>query len=276
MLTFNNSKSDETPPPPSPGIVRKVDQDGNGIGPATFHFKSLTNSVDRDIACDAAGTLTLQWSDPLGENYIAPGEYTVTEKIPPVGFVKTDEVQNLRLWLEDKNGDGVEEPYSSGPIVFANQPKHTIIIQKVDKTGAGLPGAVFEVRFNGAKIDTITTEGDGTFTYAGTDGEGLSAGTYEFIEITPPAGFVLPYQRSQSVTIDPEHDEVREHTLTFTNYEYPEIVIQKVSAGTEQPLAGAVFEVKIDETPIGTFGPTGPDGTIIIDHDTYGKFLNEN
>lgn len=260
---------------PPEGVVNKVDQDGNGIGPATFHFKSLTNSVDADFVTDENGELQLQWTDPAGENYIQPGEYTVTEKIAPPGYELSDEAQNLWLWIEDVNG--VPTPMSSGPITFVNLPKHSVIIQKVDESGNGLPGAVFEVYFNGALIDTITTGADGTFTYAGTDGNGLEFGTYDFVEVKAPDGYLLPYRTCQSITINPEIDEVRVHQLTFVNYTYPEIVIQKVSAGEEQPLAGAVFEVMIDSTNLGTFGPTGPDGTIIINHDVYGKFLeNDN
>ena len=259
---------------PPEGVVNKVDQDGNGIGPATFHFKSLTNSVDADFVTDENGELQLQWTDPAGENYIQPGEYTVTEKIAPPGYELSDEAQNLRLWIKDVNG--VPTPMSSGPITFVNLPKHSVIIQKVDESGNGLPGAVFEVYFNGALIDTITTGADGTFTYAGTDGNGLEFGTYDFVEVKAPDGYLLPYRTCQSITINPEIDEVRVHQLTFVNYTYPEIVIQKVSAGEEQPLAGAVFEVMIDGTNLGTFGPTGPDGTIIINHDVYGKFLTND
>lgn len=258
------------------GVVNKVDQNGNGIGPATFHFKKLTpNAVDMDIACDETGSLELQWTDPSGENYIEPGEYTVTEKIPPPGYEKDNNAQNLRLWIE-KDDEGVPVAKSSGPITFVNEPKHSIVIQKVDKSGNGLPGAVFDIYLNGAKIDSATTGPDGTFTFAGTDGNGLEPGTYDFVEVQAPNGYLLPYWKCQSITIRQGQTDVLIHTLTFVNHDYPEIVIQKVSAGTEQPLAGAVFEVKIDETPIGTFGPTGPDGTIIIDHDTYGKYLNEN
>ena len=256
------------------GEVRKVDPDGNGIGPATFHFKSLTNTIDRNIPCDENGTLLLQWDNPSGDNYIAPGEYTVTEKIPPTGYELSTEVQNLRLWLEDKDGDGIEEPYSSGPIVFENKPLHSVLIQKIDKTGKGLPGAVFDVFYDGAKVDSITTGADGTFTYAGTDGKGLKSGTWEFVEVKAPDGYLLPYYRSQSVTISTENDDVLVHTLTFINQDYPELIIQKHARGSEQPLAGAVFEVMIDGTHIGRFGPTGPDGTIMIDYDTYGEFLD--
>ena len=60
------------------------------------------------------------------------------------------------------------------------------------------------------------------------------------------------------------------------NHTYPEIVIQKVAAGNDQPLAGAVFEVMVDGTNLGRFGPTGPDGTIIINHDVYGEFLKND
>ena len=256
------------------GIVNKVDQDGNGVGPATFHFKSLTNGIETDRVCDETGTLELQWDDPDGENYLEPGEYTVTEKIAPPGYELSDEVQNLRLWIEDV--DGVPTPKHSGPIVFQNQPKHSIIIQKVDEDGNGLPGAVFDVYLDGAKIDSITTGGDGTFTYAGTDGNGLESGTYDFVETKAPDGYLIPYWACQSITINTENDDVRVHQLTFVNYTYPEIVIQKVAAGNDQPLAGAVFEVMVDGTNLGRFGPTGPDGTIIINHDVYGEFLKND
>ncbi|MBM6724002.1 SpaA isopeptide-forming pilin-related protein [Pseudoflavonifractor phocaeensis] len=262
-------------PQPPEGVVNKVDQDGNGIGPATFHFKSLTNSVDADFETDENGELQFQWTDPNGENYIQPGEYTVTEEIAPPGYEKSDEAQNLRLWIEDI--DGVPTPMHSGPIVFENKPLHSVIIQKVDESGNGLPGAVFEVYCNGALVTNITTGADGTFTFAGTDGNGLTNGTWEFVEVKAPDGHLLPYNKVQRVTINTEHDDVLIHELTFVNYTYPEIVIKKVAAGEEQPLAGAVFEVMIDGTNIGTYGPTGPDGTIVINHDVYGKFLeNDN
>lgn len=259
---------------PPEGVVNKVDPDGNGVGPATFHFVSLTNGVETDRVTDENGTLELQWTDPTGENYIEPGEYTVTEKIAPPGYELSTEAQNLRLWIEEI--DGVPTPMSSGPITFENKPLHSIIIQKVDESGQGLPGAVFDVYFNGAKVDSVTTGADGTFTYAGTDGNGLQSGNWGFMEVKAPDGYLLPYNKYQEITIDASNDDVRVHQLTFVNYTYPEIVIQKVSAGEEQPLAGAVFEVMIDGTNLGTFGPTGPDGTIIINHDVYGKFLTND
>ena len=151
-----------------------------------------------------------------------------------------------------------------GMLFFGNLLKESGVTRRLANTASG------------PLIDTITTGADGTFTYAGTDGNGLEFGTYDFVEVKAPDGYLLPYRTCQSITINPEIDEVRVHQLTFVNYTYPEIVIQKVSAGEEQPLAGAVFEVMIDGTNLGTFGPTGPDGTIIINHDVYGKFLTND
>lgn len=254
------------------GVVQKVDLHDNPIGPAVFRFVSLDNKINKKIRSDANGDLKLQWTDPDGENYLPPGEYTVTEDTPPLGYEKTDESQNLLLWIEDVNGTPTAR--HSGPLTFKNKPLHSILIQKVDPSGRGLPGAVFDVYCNGAKVDTITTGADGTFLYAGTDGKGLTSGTWEFVEVKAPDGYLIPYYKAQSITVNTESDTVLLHTLTFTNYTYPELVIKKVSAGENQPLAGAVFEVKIDGQDFGRVGPTGPDGTLIVNFDRYGEFLD--
>ena len=255
-------------PQPPEGVVNKVDQDGNGIGPATFHFVSLPNGVETDIACDENGVLELQWTDPTADNYLEPGEYTVTELIPPEGYEKSDEVQNLRLWIEDMGG--VPTAMHSGPITFENKPKHSVIIQKVDESGNGLPGAVFDIYFNGTKVDSQTTGPDGTFTYAGADGNGLQSGTWGFLEVKAPDGYLIPYAKYQEVYVDADNEDIRVHQISFINYTYPEIQIKKVVAGSDEPLAGAVFEVMIDGQNLGTFGPTGPDGTIAISQNIYG------
>ena len=94
-VAIKNGKSQ----PPS-GVVQKVDPDGNGIGPATFHFKKLTpNAVDMDIPCDETGTLKLQWKDPPGEDYIEPGEYTLDRSPPPPGEGFVGGGPDPFLWL---------------------------------------------------------------------------------------------------------------------------------------------------------------------------------
>ena len=273
-----------SPPAPihSNSAIQKVDAaTGEGVGPATFHFEGQADdpatgqkgAVSADYTTDDAGALEIQWTDPSGENYLPAGQYTVTEKIAPPGYELCTEAQHLVLSLEWDAEAEEWIPTSSGPLVFKDQPKHSIIIQKVDPEGNGLPGAVFDVYYNGAKVDSITTGPDGSFTYTGEDGNGVASGTWEFVEVKAPDGYLIPYNKCQSVTVDTE-DDVRVHQLTFVNHEYPEIIIQKVDAGKEDRLAGAVFEVKIDGKDFGRVGPTGPDGTMTISHELYGEFLD--
>lgn len=263
------------------GTVQKRDAvTGLGVGPATFHFEGQADEeygggmVSKDFTCDAGGNLDLQWTNPNGEYYIQPGQYTVTEVIPPPGYELTTESHHLTLSIEVDRDTGERVAISSGPIVFKNYQKHGIIIQKISTDGTPLEGAAFDIYKNGAKIDSAVTGPDGTFTFDG-GGDGLETGYYSFVETSAPAGYMLPYHREQGIWIDTEEDSDEVvHTLTFKNYEWPEIVIEKKDKDTGEALSGAVFEVMIDGNNFGTF-TTDFGGQILINYDTYGKFWNE-
>lgn len=284
-LVFGGKAIENRPPNPRnpDGTVQKRDAVTNqGVGPATFHFEG---EADRDYgggpsggdyACDENGNLDLQWTDPAGANYLKPGTYKVTEKIPPYGYELTTESYFLTLKIEVDPETGERVATSNGPIVFKNYQKHGIIVQKVAADSSPLPGAVFDIYKNGAKISSATTGPDGSFTFDGMDGKGLETGYYSFREVQAPDGFLLPYVREQGVWIDTEndHDDVV-HTITFTNYVWPEIVIKKQDKDSGRGLADAIFEVKIDGNTMGTY-PTDFAGEIIINQATYGKFWNED
>ena len=57
-----------------------------------------------------------------------------------------------------------------------------------------------------------------------------------------------------------DSDGPKTKVITAINYRYADIEIRKVQTGTTRGLAGASFEVKIDEQSIGTFGPTDASG----------------
>lgn len=277
---FENPTPNGTPPD---AVIRKVDaKTGQGIGPATFHIegkshidndhrpgaeKPYPEVVDMTVPCDNNGNLKLQWYNPNGDNYIPVGTYTVTEVTPPPGYEKDPNPQTLNLEITP---DGQE--VSSGPLTFKNYKKHTIELLKVDESGKGLAGAVFEVFCNDQSLGSYTTDGSGRIILDG-NGQGLQSGFYELVETKAPEGYLLPYRRVHRLYIDAEMDPAT-HTVSVANYKYPEIRIKKTVAGTGEPLAGALFEIKIDGRDFGTL-PTGDGGEIAIDFATYGRFLGD-
>jgi len=266
----------ERPDPES--VLQKIDAaTGAGIGPATFNLTGTAENgsyVSKDITTDASGSIKLQWLDAAAPNYILPGSFTVTEKTPPANYEKTEQSQHLRLWLEWVVDTGYADggyyvPHSSGPLVFENFRKHTITLQKLNDRSVGLGGAVFDVFFNGIKLTTLTTSTTGTAIL-----NDVKSGYYEFVERTAPAGHLIPtYGYSRGIYVNATDTTVTNHQVTFVNYEYPEIILEKYDAASKLPLAGAQFKVTIDGTTLGTF-TTRSNGVITISYDQYGSFLN--
>jgi len=138
-VTFTNGtepppppdKPDEPTPTPGKAILFKRDANTNkGVGPATFKFSSVTNGV-YEFDTNASGELeTIQWWDPTEKagKYIKPGEYTVSELIPPPNYLPTTEVQQIKLELDSKGN-----PIPAGPLVFKNQAKVGLRILKYDR-----------------------------------------------------------------------------------------------------------------------------------------------
>lgn len=169
------------------------------------------------------------------------------------------------------------EAKSSGPLIFKNNRLRTITLIKVDPDGNRLEGAKFNIYKDTQLWDTAETDGNGEIHLTGRDGAGLEAGTYRFEEVKAPPGFLIPFKNWEEVYLDPYEDSQPDPvTVYMVNYWRPEIIIQKFEAGTEKPLKGAIFEVKIDGLDFGRVGPTGDDGTIKISPEEYGEFLQNN
>ena len=264
---------------PSQTIIQKIDaKTGAGIGPATFTFYGPGpdgGQATYNYTTNENGELEVQWSDPTKPFYLTPGVYTVREKVPPTGYELSDETQQLTL-----SEDGI---HHTGPLVFRNKQLHTVVLVKRDESGNPLEGAAFDIYKNGTKVGSGTTGPDGKIVYAGPTGKGVDTGVYAFYETQAPAGYLLPYQRWHQVFVDvddPEsasnNDGVYTHTLTATNFAEPEIVLKKVNRLTGEGVAGAIFEVSIDGTLLGRYGPTGPDGTIVITGSDYRGHIAQN
>lgn len=219
-----------------------------------------------DWKTDDNGLLHLQWTDPKGENYIPPGEYTVTEKTPPPGYDHTDEARHIVL-----NADGS----FSGKLIFKNNKLRSLQIMKVSIDNQPLEGAQFDIMRDGKLVTSGTTGPDGTFTYSGAGGDGIESGLYCVKETAPPPGHLLPYDNVQWVDIRAE-DLLDNETvvLTFKNYEDITIRVGKYKSGTTLGLPGAMFDVYINAEKLGRF-QSGPDGTVDITPEVYGDFIQK-
>lgn len=223
--------------------------------------------VSADFLTDESGNLNLNWWDPTAENYICPGEYTVTQKSAPKGYSDTTESRSITLSYDPET----KLAESSGPLTFMNGKFHFLKILKVGN-GDNLDGAVFNVYKNDQLIGSVQTDKNGEAEFKGENG--LDNGYYEIEEIHAPNGFILPKTdaRTAGVNIDTSDTDTYEHTLSVTNYQYPTIVIEKKAAGTDTGLDGAVFEVTIDGVAFTTEATEG--GRIEITHGEYGDYLN--
>ncbi|EOS63871.1 hypothetical protein C816_03645 [Oscillibacter sp. 1-3] len=261
----------DKPTEPGDGSFRKVDQYGKGIEGAKFLIEGQADSEDGSTGQRVhverfslkSGEIPVQWVNPDMPNYIPPGHYTIREVTPPPGYRPTDEVRHIDLY---QNGQ------CSGDVIFTNEKFRTIKLIKQDDSGKGLPGAVFKVERNGQDLGSVTTGPDGTFVLEGENDTGLLPGLYTFTETTAPEGYLLPSERVHQVWLFEEGDTVEQYVLAVTNYQYPDIEIEKISRETGKGLAGATFEVRINAQTIDTF-KTDEEGKIHLTYEQYGRFL---
>ena len=270
-VTITNGDETENPPdppnPPTPGksILFKRDANTNeGVGPATFKFSSVTNG-DYEFDTDENGVLeSIQWWDPTeGEGkYIKPGEYTVTELIPPPNYMPSDEVQQIKLEL-DENGD----PIPAGPLVFQNLEKVGLRVLKYDQERSPMSGVTFEIYRDGTSIGRYETDGNGEILLTG-----IEPGTYRAVEVdTGDESHLLDgsYQEIELAAGEGVKD------LIFFNDLKPGMKLVKVdSADPSKTISGAVFEIRAVD---GSYGPqqftTDSNGEIDLSNLPEGSYM---
>ena len=231
---------------PGPGktILYKRDAVTNkGVGPATFKFSSVTNG-DYEFDTDENGELEpIQWWDISEKDgkYIKPGEYAVTEIVPPPGYEPTTEVQQIKLEL-DANGN----PIPAGPLVFKNLAKVGLRIVKYDRTShQPMKGVTFEIYRDGNSIGRYETDVNGEILLTG-----IAPGTYQAVEVdTGDDGHILDtsWQEVELVAGDGTKD------LFFFNDNKPGMKLIKVdSAAPSKTISGVKFRIRAID---GSFGP---------------------
>ncbi len=143
---------------------------------------------------------------------------------------------NIKVTYGGDYGIGEEIP---------NYPLNSIVIKKTDaNTSELLAGAAFEVRKvsedisgnSGTIIGRYTTDKSGIIVITG-----LEAGAYIIEEVSPPTNYLLSENSQQQAWLKADGTSVVE--VVFANYPYGSILITKVDAETNKPLAGARFKV---------------------------------
>ncbi|MDE7262907.1 MAG: hypothetical protein K2N78_12735, partial [Oscillospiraceae bacterium] len=231
-------------PDPSKTILYKRDANTNaGVGPATFKFSSVVNGV-YEFDTNASGELeSIQWWDPTEAEgkYIKPGEYAVTEIVPPPNYMPTTEVQQIKLELDE---DG--NPIPAGPLVFKNLAKVGLRIVKYDRLShSPMNGVTFEIFHNGTSIGRYETQGNGEIVLTG-----IEPGTYRAVEVdTGDEGHIL----------DTSYQEVElfagggTKELLFYNDKKPGMKLIKVdSSDPSKAIPGAKFRIRAVD---GSYGP---------------------
>jgi uncharacterized surface anchored protein len=224
-----------------PGIIiRKYDEDtALPLAGAEFSIAKKGGSVVFEGVTGASGMIHV-------ENLEAGQWYTITELAAPKGYLKAQESKDVYL-----------EPGKTVEVKFDNRLRPALRIVKLDaKTGSPLPGAVFRVRkAEGGTESEYVTGANGTFTV-----NDLDEAIYTVTEVTPPPGYLPDTNAHRDILL--EWGKTKE--LVFTDEPKPGLLIRKIDADTNAPLAGATFRIAAEDGFITRDVQTDNSGSVHI------------
>ncbi len=247
-VTFKDS-----PDIPPSGSIRKVDKDhpNRGLAGATIAIEGVDNSFYGEFQTGSDGTLEgVVWES------MTYGSYKAYEIAPPEGYILDPQIKTFRI---DENHTNVQ-------LVFTNDAKVKVLLQKQNETGAALPGAVFNVLKDGQVVATEATDAGGRITV--TD---VTEGLYTFVEVSAPAG----YAKCDPVMVHVDHDTIvggGTVTVTAKDYRLPNLTIEKRDKTTGASVPGTVFTVTGIHSGYSAEVTTGADGKAVltgVDVDSY-------
>ena len=174
----------------------------------------------------------------------ADGSVTVTGLIPGTSVVVTETKAPSGYVLNDHPRTIAIRSGAANSVTFENQPTATLLIRKVAAdTGNPLSGVSFKV-IDGSGANIGPDDGIFTTDHAGEIRiPGLTPGvTIKAREIEAAPGYVL-----DPVPQDIEMQAGEVQTLTFRDVRQGSLVIRKLDAATNQPLAGVTFKITTAE-----------------------------
>ncbi len=260
-LVFSNTRSRII-------TLKKLDPEGNGLAGAVFRIYR-DGVVLTDVTTDATGSFTFDGIDGQG---VEPGRYVLEEIKAPDGYLIPFE-HTVSLYITEDRNNRVQEHV----VTFTDSAWPEIhILKQENGTEKRLEGAVFQIKIDGTDFGTFSTGVSGEILISheeyGKLWEELNSRshTVQVREVTGPAGYFVDSSDWQDAVLTEGQDLA---VFTFTDTPYPELEILKQDQDTGEPLAGAVFDVAVDGSSIGSW-TTGGDGTIHIGWEEYGSFLS--
>jgi uncharacterized surface anchored protein len=221
-----------------PGRVQitKRDQSGNSLAGACFllQLQGTGNTFEIEVCDNQAGDANAT-PGVIRIINLPPGEYLLTETVPPTGFVagapQTITVSpNTTTFLTVQNA-----PYVP-PTQFG-----TLIVNKTGPTGAPLAGACFSLRVGATTVvpstcDAADGANDGTIRF-----NNVPVGTYILTEtVRPSVDFQPAPDRNVTITVN------QTTTVTVQNeYRLGRVQVKKTD-GKGQPIQGACFDLSPD------------------------------
>lgn len=174
------------------------------------------------------------------------GSYVAVEVGSPEGHLMNPDSKQAFYW------DGK----SNIQLVFQNDSKVSVQLQKVGENDAPLADAIFDVYKDGQLIGSQATDAAGTITI-----DNISEGFYSFTEKEAPEGYAK-LTDSIGVYVD-EADIQGDETIVATakNFKSPTLTIKKLDASSKTGVSGAVFEVRGVDVSYQNTVTTGGDGT---------------
>lgn len=190
---------------------------------AEFRVESADGSETYDVTTPSSGIVTV--------NVKKPGTFYVKETKAPSGYSLDSTRYSVNVTADDEEA----------LLTIENSKDAGLKIFKYDaNTDEPLSGAVFTVTNIGTGWSTDVTTGDTGLAVL----SNLEPGDYRIEEKTPPAGYLPAENPVQTIKL--EADTVGQ--VVYKNEpDWSEVSLKKTVEGTDEPIAGAILEVKYSD-----------------------------
>ena len=240
---------DQTIPIPTGSLtIEKVRSDNNQA------LAGAKIEVRRAINNELVQTFTTG-TNPKTITNLLPGKYTITETSAPEGFLIDEKTVSVTI---NTNALNPTVKLTNSPLSFR--------VRKVDKiTGQAVAGAVIKiVNSSGVEVYRFTSTTDYT-----TIPE-LTAGSYQAIEVSPPAGYYLnstPVSFTVSESNTSQNIEIQ-NTKTS-------VKLGKVDATTGKYIAGAELKLSREDGNMEPITFVSEDKAKVFEGLSIGKYILE-